>query len=186
MRSPVLDVSRKTGTPSGRRIDQNGLDDELDWTRRSVDLKRKLKMGDLMNPFDGASSSQSDLLIEFDPFVSSLPATTTLPGPDLLTPMTPARNEVRRNLPLMPHMSPLWTRKPAVTSATKMTTHMKTQEFILGQAKTFVKVKEDAQKVNLANSGHRPRVPSELRCRFTPPNTATYERLLCLFSVIVL
>ena len=94
IRSPVLDVS-KTGTPSGRRIDQVGLDDELDWTRRSADPKRELKMGDLMNPFDDASSPQSDLLIEFDPFVGSLPATTNLPEPDLLTPMTPARDEVR-------------------------------------------------------------------------------------------
>ena len=34
----------------------------------------------------------------------------------------------------------------------------------------------DLQKVNRANSGHRLSVPSELRRRFTPPNTATYER----------
>ena len=143
-RSPPLDVSRKDGTPNGQRIDDLGPQDELDWTRKSSEPKRKLKLGDLTNPFGAASSSQSDLLLQFDPLASSLPATTFLPEPNLLTPMTPERDDVQRNLPLMQYMSPLWTRKPAATSATKMTSHMKTQEFVLGQVKTIVKVKEDA------------------------------------------
>ena len=147
-RSPFVDVSAKDGTPNGRRIDNLGPEDELDWTQRSDGMKRELKMGDLSNPFDAASSLQSDLLIEFDPFVSSSPATTSLPQPDLLMPMTPARNEIRRNLSA-PYMSPLWTRKPAATSVTKMTTHMKTQEFVLGQAKTIVKIKEGASEAEL-------------------------------------
>ena len=54
-RSPVVDVSTKDGTPNGRRIDSLGPKDELDWTRRPDDPKRKLEMGDLMNnPFDDA------------------------------------------------------------------------------------------------------------------------------------
>ena len=97
-RSPVLDVSRKDGTPNGQGSGDLRPKDELDWTRKSSEPKRKLEMGDLMNPFDAASSSPSDLLLQFDPFASILPVTISLPQPELLTPMTPSRNVVQRNL----------------------------------------------------------------------------------------